>query len=84
MIQYQSGNVLFNTFTDFLIPAVHGRGIMPLALRTLIYEFLVPCMNVQQLTGAYFDHNSASKRVSIMHEKTNKLLQQVTLHAERH
>lgn len=47
----------------FLLPAVHGRGIMPLAIRTLIHELMVPHMNVKQLTGAYIDHNNASKRV---------------------
>jgi RimJ/RimL family protein N-acetyltransferase len=36
---------------------------MPATLRTLINEFMIPYMNVHVLTGDFFEHNSASKRV---------------------
>jgi hypothetical protein len=36
---------------------------MPSVVRTLIADFLVPYMNVHVMTGAYMDHNAASKKV---------------------
>jgi len=47
----------------YLIPECHGRGIMPMVLRTLISEILIRYFNVQRLVGIYFEHNVPSKNV---------------------
>ena len=49
--------------SDFLVPSYHGRGIMTWALRTLLQKFAIPDLNVHHITGIYFGHNIASKRV---------------------
>ena len=38
--------------------SAHGRGIMPIALKTLLAEFLVPYINVYLLIDSYREHNS--------------------------
>ena len=47
----------------YLTPAVHGKGIMPAVLRTLIREVLIPYMNVHTLVAEYIEYNLASRRV---------------------
>ncbi|PYH40459.1 GNAT family N-acetyltransferase [Aspergillus saccharolyticus JOP 1030-1] len=48
---------------NFLAPSYHGRGIMSLALRTLIQDWGVPRMNVKHLKAAAFEENIGSIRV---------------------
>jgi RimJ/RimL family protein N-acetyltransferase len=36
---------------------------MSVALQLLIEKFFVPYMNVHRLTGTFYDHNTASRRV---------------------
>jgi len=58
----------------YLSPSAHGRGIMPAVLQVLLDTFLIPYMNVHHITGAYFEHNRASRRVF---EKTGFVLEKV-------
>ena len=47
----------------YLSPSVHGRGIMPLVLKTMIEKFMIPYMNLAQINGSYYTTNKASRRV---------------------
>jgi RimJ/RimL family protein N-acetyltransferase len=48
---------------DYLAPSHHGRGIMSVALNTLLHDFCVPYMNAHLVTVSYFEHNPASRKV---------------------
>ncbi|KAF3387189.1 hypothetical protein F1880_000996 [Penicillium rolfsii] len=58
------------SFGDFLAPSHHGRGIMTLAVRTIIHDWAVPRMNVRKLKCWAFEDNPGSLRVF---EKNNFL-----------
>lgn len=55
-----------------------GRGIMPMALQTVIDAFFLPYMNVHHLTGNYLENNGGSKRVL---EKCGFVFESFTLDA---
>jgi len=55
--------ILTFVFEVYLSPEIHGRGIMPAVLKTLINHFVVPYINAHIITGSYLGHNAASKRV---------------------
>lgn len=48
---------------DYLEPGHHRRGIMSLALNTLISEWMIPRMNCHGITGTTLIGNSASSKV---------------------
>ena len=45
------------------MPEYHGRGIMTVVLRCLMYEVMIPYMNAHTIHGGYLEHNPASRRV---------------------
>jgi len=47
----------------YLSPSVHGRGIMPVVLNTLMEKFMIPYMNIHEIYGDYHITNKASRRV---------------------
>ncbi|OOQ83405.1 hypothetical protein PEBR_34816 [Penicillium brasilianum] len=55
-------NVVWS-LADFLASSHHGRGIMTLAVRTIIHDWAVPRMNVRQLKSWAFEDNPGSLRV---------------------
>lgn len=61
--------------TDFLASTHHGRGIMTLAVRTVIHDWAVPRMNVRRLKCWVFEDNPGSLRVF----EKNKFLRGGTL-----
>ncbi|KAJ5612130.1 hypothetical protein N7510_005324 [Penicillium lagena] len=48
---------------DFLSPSHHGRGIMTLAMRTVLQDWGVPRMNIQIVKSCAFLENKGSLRV---------------------
>lgn len=51
------------TWPDYLAPSHHGKGIMSLAMKTLIHDWAVPYMNVRNLKCYLFKGNAGSLRV---------------------
>ncbi|RJE27605.1 acetyltransferase [Aspergillus sclerotialis] len=51
-----------------LAPSHHGRGIMTSVVKTLLRDWAVPCMNVQNLKSSAYVENRSSLRIL---EKTN-------------
>ncbi|KAF2501952.1 hypothetical protein BU16DRAFT_426007, partial [Lophium mytilinum] len=47
----------------YLSSTLHGQGVMPAVLRTMIQAFFIPFMNTHQISGGFFIHNNASRRV---------------------
>ncbi|KAF2817809.1 uncharacterized protein BDZ99DRAFT_373962 [Mytilinidion resinicola] len=47
----------------YLSPTLHGQGIMPAVVRTMTEAFFIPFMNTHRISGGFFIHNLASRRV---------------------
>ncbi|CAG8293947.1 unnamed protein product [Penicillium nalgiovense] len=54
--------------TDYLSPTQHGRGVMSVAVRTVIRDWAIPRMNLHLLRGSFYAENMGSRRVM---EKNN-------------
>jgi hypothetical protein len=55
-------------FADYLEPGHHQRGIMSLAFKTLISEWMIPRVNCHHITGTTFIGNRASGKVLLNNE----------------
>jgi len=61
---YEAGDPRIEREIGFYIsPSVHGRGIMPVVLNTLMEKLMIPYMNIHQMNGDYYVTNKASRRV---------------------
>lgn len=49
--------------TDYLSPTQHSRGIMSVAVRTVIQDWAIPRMNLHLLRGSFFVGNIGSMKV---------------------
>ncbi|KIJ57095.1 hypothetical protein M422DRAFT_198478 [Sphaerobolus stellatus SS14] len=56
------GNTVWQ-FGDFLAPSYHGKGIMTLAIKAVIEQWMVPRMGVKHISVTTFDNNIGSCRV---------------------
>ena len=54
---------LLTMLTDYLSPTQHSRGIMSVAVRTVIQDWAIPRMNLHLLRGSFFVGNIGSMRV---------------------
>ncbi|KAH9944275.1 acyl-CoA N-acyltransferase [Epithele typhae] len=64
-------------FGDYIAASHQGRGIMSVAIRTLIHEWAVPRMGVRQIRVETFEENLGSRRVfeknGFVYEKTTPM-----------
>lgn len=54
---------LLTVLTDYLSPTQHSRGVMSVAVRTLIQDWGIPRMNLHLLKSSFFVGNTGSSRV---------------------
>jgi len=58
-----NGSKVITLSTDYLAPSHHGKGIMSLAIKTLIHEWLIPKMGIKKMSVVTYDKNIGSARV---------------------
>jgi RimJ/RimL family protein N-acetyltransferase len=63
------------------MPSYQGKGIVPLALKTLITEVFIPFFNLHRIKGSYFEHNGNSRKVMLKcgFEDVEKIPEAVTI-----